>query len=118
MALESDQIPADIVESTELPEVVHGYEVRGVPCTAVNGKCFIDGPVPKGEFVERVIAALATPERNRSSRLGHRLTSRARDANVPQAERRSARSASPNHSREGWFAARTETTSILSTNRR
>lgn len=59
MAIENDLVTADMVEATEFPQLVRRYAVEGVPRTVVNESLWIDGAVPKAEFIERVVEAAA-----------------------------------------------------------
>jgi predicted DsbA family dithiol-disulfide isomerase len=58
LAMENDNITADMVEATEFPQLVFRYSVRGVPRTVINGERFIDGAVPEATFVDRVVEAV------------------------------------------------------------
>jgi len=57
LALESEQITADMVEATEFPDLVRRYSVRGVPKTIVNGKAGIEGSLPESNFIDGILAA-------------------------------------------------------------
>lgn len=58
LALESDQITADMVEATEFPDLVRRYNVRGVPKTIVNGKAGIEGSLPEPNLIDGILAAV------------------------------------------------------------
>lgn len=58
LALESEQITADMVEATEFPDLVRRYNVRGVPKTIVNGKAGIEGSLPEPHFIDGILAAV------------------------------------------------------------
>ena len=56
LAVESDQITADLVEITEFPQLAQRYQVRAVPRTLVNDTS-IEGALPESEFVKAVVTA-------------------------------------------------------------
>lgn len=62
LAIESDLVTADMVEATEFPDLVRRYSVEGVPKTVINENASIEGAVPKGEFVARVIEGAMAKE--------------------------------------------------------
>ncbi len=59
MALISAQITADVIEVSEFPAVAQRYQVMGVPKTVINERIGIDGAVPAGHFVQKVVEAAA-----------------------------------------------------------
>ncbi len=59
LAIESDWITADMIEATEFPDLVRRYAVSGVPKTVINETLWIDGAVPKTEFIGRVLEGAA-----------------------------------------------------------
>jgi len=58
IAMESDQVVADMVESTEFPHLAQKYEVMGVPKTIINETVTFEGAVPEEMFVQRVMDAV------------------------------------------------------------
>jgi len=61
LALESERIRADMVETTEFPHLAQKYSVLGVPKTIINETVSIDGAVPEDQFLESLLKA-AHPE--------------------------------------------------------
>lgn len=58
MAMESELITADMVESAEFPDLGEKYNVMAVPKVVVNEDTQFEGALPEGEFVENVMKAL------------------------------------------------------------
>ena len=58
MAIESEHITADMVESTEFPHLAIKYNVRGVPRIVVNEETHIEGALPEQAFVDEVMKAV------------------------------------------------------------
>jgi glutaredoxin-like protein len=56
LAIESPQITATAINATEYPDLVHRYNVNGVPKTVINDAAEIVGAVAEEEFVKRVLA--------------------------------------------------------------
>jgi len=59
-ALESPHIRAEMIESTEFPDLSNRYNVYGVPKTIVNETVSFEGLVPEEEFLEHVLKAVKT----------------------------------------------------------
>ena len=57
MAIESDQVRADMVEASEFPHLVHRYNVFAVPKTVVNDEVSFEGALPEPLFLEQVLKA-------------------------------------------------------------
>ena len=55
MAIESKRITADMVESSEFPELAMDYEVLGVPKIIVNEDRSFEGALPEPMFLKKVI---------------------------------------------------------------
>lgn len=55
LAIESDLITADMVESSEFPHLVHRYSVMAVPKVIINESIEFEGALPEKEFVENVM---------------------------------------------------------------
>ena len=62
LAIESDMIWADMVESTEFVPLAQKYTVTGVPKIVINEKFEFNGAVPEDLFVMHVMHALSHPE--------------------------------------------------------
>ena len=58
MAIESPNVTATMVESSEFPELSNKYSVSSVPHIVVNGKASFVGAAPEAEFVKKVMAGL------------------------------------------------------------
>jgi len=57
MALESELIRADMVESTAFPHLAQRYEVFAVPKTVVNDGASFEGALPEPLFLEEILKA-------------------------------------------------------------
>jgi glutaredoxin-like protein len=57
LAIESDFIKADMVESIEFPQLAQRYSVMAVPKTVINEKIEFVGALPEDHFVEHVVLA-------------------------------------------------------------
>jgi len=55
LAIESDLIAADMVESAEFPHLTQKYSVMAVPKVIVNEDIQFEGALPEKEFVENVM---------------------------------------------------------------
>ena len=55
LALENQNITADVIEAEEFPALAQQYGVRSVPFTVVNELTQIAGVVTEAEFVEKII---------------------------------------------------------------
>jgi predicted DsbA family dithiol-disulfide isomerase len=62
MAVENDNIRADMIEATEFPQLAINYQVRGVPRTVINQTQFVDGMVPEAVMLQRLLMALGKLE--------------------------------------------------------
>lgn len=58
MAIASDQIRADMVESIEFPHLAHKYNVYGVPRTVINEHTHLEGAAPEFLVVAKLKEAL------------------------------------------------------------
>ena len=58
MAIEHEMITADMVESTEFPQLAIKYNVRGVPRIVVNEEHQIEGALPEQAFVDEIVKAV------------------------------------------------------------
>lgn len=57
LALASDKVTADMVESVEFPHLANKYRVQGVPRTVINETTFLEGAAPEPLFVAKVLEA-------------------------------------------------------------
>ena len=55
MALESEQIRADVVNAQEFPQLGQRYNVFAVPKTVVNETISFEGALPEDKFVDKVL---------------------------------------------------------------
>lgn len=55
IAMQNDNITADMVEATEFMELSQKYHVQGVPRTVIGDHHFIEGAVPEDMFVNAVL---------------------------------------------------------------
>lgn len=56
-AYENDNIRADMVEVTEFPQIAVKYNVKGVPRSVVDEESFVEGSVPEGVLLDKIIEA-------------------------------------------------------------
>ena len=54
MAVESEKVTADVIESNEFPSYSARYAVRAVPKTVVNERWEFLGAVPESRFLEEI----------------------------------------------------------------
>ena len=59
MALESPPVTADVIEASELPELIQRYGVRGGPKTVINGSVGVEGAVPEAAMLQRLNEAVS-----------------------------------------------------------
>lgn len=59
MAVASDKVVADVVESMEFPALADEFNVMGVPLSVINGKERVEGAAPPYMIVNAIQAALA-----------------------------------------------------------
>jgi glutaredoxin-like protein len=57
LALESEYITSDMIESAEFPHLVNKYGVMGVPKVVINEEFGFEGALPETSFVEEVVKA-------------------------------------------------------------
>lgn len=60
-AMENEHIRADAIEASEFPELSSLYRVYAVPKTVVNGTASIEGSLPEGFFLDRILEAVSDP---------------------------------------------------------
>jgi hypothetical protein len=66
-ALENENIRADCIEATEFPDLAGIYRVYAVPKTVINGAASIEGSLPEGFFLDKVLAAVEPPAGTQTS---------------------------------------------------
>jgi len=59
MALQSDLVTADVIESAEFPDLANKYNVMGVPLNVINETERIEGAAPPQMVVEAIRRAVA-----------------------------------------------------------
>jgi len=59
MAVESDLVNADVVESAEFPELANRYNVMGVPLNVINETERIEGAAPPHMVIDAIKRAVA-----------------------------------------------------------
>jgi len=57
LALESEYITSDMVESTEFPHLANKYGVMGVPKTVINETFGFEGALPESAFLDEIMKA-------------------------------------------------------------
>ncbi len=57
LALESEYITSDMIESAEFPHLVNKYGVMGVPKVVINEEFGFEGALPESSFVDEVMKA-------------------------------------------------------------
>ncbi len=57
LALESEYITSDMIESAEFPHLVTKYGVMGVPKVVINEEFGFEGALPESSFVDEVMKA-------------------------------------------------------------
>lgn len=62
LAVESELITADMVESAEFPHLTQKYNVMAVPKVVVNEDIQFEGALPEGDFVENVMKVLESEQ--------------------------------------------------------
>ena len=58
MAIESEAIRADMIESIEFPQLADKYGVYAVPKVVINDKVEFEGALPEPQFLEKVLEAV------------------------------------------------------------
>lgn len=57
MAIENENIRADMVEAQEFPRMAQQYNVRGVPRVVINENISFEGALPEPQYLEYVLQA-------------------------------------------------------------
>lgn len=63
MAMESDRVTADVIESNEFPSLSARYAVQAVPKTVVNERWEFLGAVPETRFLAEIQRAFPEVDR-------------------------------------------------------
>ena len=58
MAVEFEQVTADVIEANEFPDLSRRYGVSGVPKVIINDKVEFTGAVPEPHFVAAIQQAV------------------------------------------------------------
>lgn len=58
LAVESELVTADMIETSEFPHLVQKYQVMGVPKTVINETSFVMGAVPEEKMIEEITKAV------------------------------------------------------------
>lgn len=62
MAIESDQVTADVVEASEYPHLAQRYRIYGVPKTVINDTVEFEGARPEAAVMGALEAAMSRAE--------------------------------------------------------
>ncbi len=57
LALESEYITSDMIESAEFPHLTNKYQVMGVPKILINEKFGFEGGLPEAAFIDEIMKA-------------------------------------------------------------
>ena len=60
MAVESEHVTADVIETMEFPDLARRYAVRGVPKIVINDAAEFVGALPEAEYLAQIRAAVET----------------------------------------------------------
>ena len=55
LAIENENIRADMIEATEFPQLSMRYNVKDVPRTMINEEISVDGALPELDLVEKIV---------------------------------------------------------------
>lgn len=55
LAMENDNITADMIEATEFPHLSMRYNIKGVPKTMIGEDTPIDGALPELDLIEKIV---------------------------------------------------------------
>lgn len=66
-AVENEFIRADAIESTEFPDLTGMYRIYAVPKTLINATASIEGALPEGFFLDKVLEAVKPPTETETS---------------------------------------------------
>ena len=57
MAIESDMVRGDMIESSEFPQLVNKYTVSGVPKVIINETVEFEGALPEPHYLIKIMEA-------------------------------------------------------------
>jgi len=63
LAIESENVRADMVEAIEFPHLANKYSVFGVPRTIINEDTHIEGMVAESVLLEKLVEALSVGDK-------------------------------------------------------
>ncbi len=58
LAIENPHITADVIETTEFPDLAQRYNIYGVPKTVINDRVEVEGALREPQFIQQVLGAL------------------------------------------------------------
>jgi predicted DsbA family dithiol-disulfide isomerase len=58
MAMENENVQAEVIDATSFPDMAGHYEVRGVPKTVINEQFTFDGAVPENVLLQQILQAV------------------------------------------------------------
>jgi hypothetical protein len=61
MAIESSLVTADVIETTEFPDLAQRYRVTAVPKTIIGDRVELLGAQSEARLLEQLLAAAAPP---------------------------------------------------------
>ena len=74
LAIASEMVRADMIESIEFPELANRYRVQGVPKTVINEETFLEGADPEPLFAAKVLEAVGMMTADEVAKLREDLT--------------------------------------------
>lgn len=77
MAIASDKVRADMVESIEFPHLANKYDVMGVPRTVINEDTHLEGAAPEPLFTAKVLQAVGLMSAKEIEKLVDEMTAAA-----------------------------------------
>lgn len=77
LAIASDKVRADMIESIEFPHLANKYSVYGVPRTVINETVHVEGPVVEELLVAHVMQAAGMLSEEEVQRLAEKLNAQA-----------------------------------------
>ena len=86
MAIASDKVRADMVESIEFPHLANKYGVYGVPRSVINEETHLEGAAPEPLFLAKVLQAVGLKTGADIEKLMDELSAGAHDVEPLDAE--------------------------------